>query len=268
MVSSFVSAAGASRGDRVSAAIWRASASTGVEFRYLFNQARLESGLDPAARARTSSATGLFQFVSQTWLATVSKHGADHGLGWAADAISRDSSGRYRVADPAARAAILDLRNDPEAASAMAAELAADNRAVLERTLGREARPVDLYLAHFLGAAGATAFLRANDADPDAPAAALLPQAARANRSVFFDKDGRPRSLDEIRERFAAKLGGAGSSPGLPEVAPDASWRPMQGGFVPLRMASLQSGTVAPELVRPSPQYARLAYLMLAEIGG
>jgi len=32
--------------------------------------------LQPPARAQTSSAAGLFQFVDQTWLATLKRHGA------------------------------------------------------------------------------------------------------------------------------------------------------------------------------------------------
>src|SRR6185503_19622508 len=84
---------------RVSSAIQLASARTGVDFSYLFNQARIESGLNPNARARTSSATGLFQFIDQTWLGTVKQHGAEHGLGWAAQAIRRGADGRYYVAD-------------------------------------------------------------------------------------------------------------------------------------------------------------------------
>ncbi|MEA1015937.1 transglycosylase SLT domain-containing protein [Sphingosinicella sp. LY1275] len=244
---------------RVGAAIQRASARTGVDFSYLFNQAKVESGLNPMARARTSSATGLFQFIDQTWLGTVKKHGEAHGLGWAVDAISRGSDGRYRVADPATRRAILDLRNQPEAASAMAAEFASDNQAHLEGSLGRPVESVDLYLAHFLGAGGASKFLRAHDANPDAAAAASLPEAARANRWVFFNKDGSARSFAEIRERFAAKIGGS------------AAPLPMRGvgemEFTPLRLASLNTGATAPVQKLPSPQYARLAYLMLAELG-
>ncbi len=73
--------------DLVGSAIQRAAARTNVDFGYLFNQAKVESGLDPDAKARTSSATGLFQFIDQTWLGTVKKHGAAHGLDWAANAI-------------------------------------------------------------------------------------------------------------------------------------------------------------------------------------
>ncbi|MCX7676587.1 MAG: transglycosylase SLT domain-containing protein, partial [Alteraurantiacibacter sp.] len=60
---------------RAEAAIARAAQATGTDFSYLLAQARIESGLNPAARARTSSASGLFQFIDQTWLATLDRHG-------------------------------------------------------------------------------------------------------------------------------------------------------------------------------------------------
>ena len=245
--------AGAARSG-VGAAIRQASATTGVDFNYLLGQARIESGLDPNARAKTSSATGLFQFIEQTWLGTVEKHGARHGLGWAAAAIGRGPGGRYFVADPAARQAILDLRRDPQAASAMAAEFAADNQSYLEGRLGRPVQSVDLYLAHFLGAGGAAKFLAAHDSDPGAPAAAALPAAARANRWVFYDRAGAPRSFAEIRDRFAAKLEGGSAPLPRPAGAPSAE----------VRMAALERP--AAPVAGPSPQYARLAYLMLAQL--
>jgi len=253
-----IETAGTGLGGRVGNAIQLASARTGVDFSYLFNQARIESGLNPNARARTSSATGLFQFIDQTWLGTVKRHGAEHGLGWAADAIRQGTNGRYYVADPQLRRSILDLRRQPEAASAMAAEFASDNQTYLEGRLGRAAEPVDLYLAHFLGPAGAARFLRGHDANPNAAAATALPSAASANRWVFFNRDGTPRSFAQIRERFAARIGGGGP---LPPRAPATS------EILPTRMAALRPVSDRP-LAGPTPEHARLAYLMLAELGG
>ncbi|HEY9552504.1 transglycosylase SLT domain-containing protein [Allosphingosinicella sp.] len=246
--------------DRVGGAIFRAAQATGVDFDYLLGQAKIESGLNPTAKARTSSATGLFQFIEQTWLGTVKEHGAKHGLGWAADAIQRGSNGRFHVAG-GLRQTVLDLRTQPEAASAMAAEFASDNKDYLESRLGRPVEGVDLYLAHFLGAGGAREFLGAHDANPDAPAAGILPAAARANRWVFYNRDGSPRSFAEIRARFAAKLGVDEMPVARPAVAPVRE----QPEFPTVQMAALNT---APEpLTRPSPQYARLAYLMLAQLG-
>lgn len=244
---------------RVGGAIARAAARTGVDFSYLFHQAKIESSLNPNARARTSSATGLFQFIDQTWLATVKKHGSEHGLGWAADGIRQGPSGRYHVADPGLRSAILDLRRDPEAASAMAAEFAADNQQYLERRLDRPVESVDLYLAHFLGAGGAAKFLQAHDANPDASAASIFPAAARTNRGVFFNRDGSARSFAEVRDRFATKLGGEGG--------PLPSRGPALEQSAEVRMAALETGSMAGQRTAPTPQYARLAYLMLAQLG-
>jgi hypothetical protein len=263
--------------ERVTAAIQLASTRTGVDFRYLMNQARIESSFNPNARARTSSATGLYQFIDQTWLGTVKQHGASHGLGWAADAIRRGANGRYYVADPATRQAILDLRRQPEAASAMAAEHAADNGRYLQSRLGRPAEPVDLYLAHFLGAGGAARFLRAHDANPDGAAATMLPAAARSNRGVFFSRDGSARSFAEIRAHFAERIGGGSAPAGTPAPVRMARANPADD----LRLAAFGPVASEPEsetesyLTGPrdhrrlglAPREARLAYLLLAQMG-
>jgi hypothetical protein len=248
---------------QVHRAIYNAASATGVDFNYLFNQARVESSLNPDAKARTSSATGLYQFIEQSWLGVVAKHGDEHGLGWASSAITRGSDGRYRVADPAMRTAVLDLRRDPDAAAAMAAEFASDNRDHLERRLGHAVEPVDLYLAHFLGAAGATKFLRNFDANPEASAAELFPSAARSNRGVFFKRDGSARTLNEVRERFAAKFEGA-----VPNQI--RSVEPVEARFAQQTVVDHRS-TASRQAqdyggTKPTAQ-ARLAYLMLASLG-
>jgi hypothetical protein len=233
---------GAIDGTAVVGAIRLAAARTGVDFSYLMAQARIESGLDPRAAAPTSSARGLFQFTQATWLEMVRRHGDAHGLGDAAATLRRGAS-------PDERAAILDLRHDAGASSAMAAAFAHDNAAVLERRMGRTANATDLYLAHFLGPAGATRFLRARDAAPDAAAAgAVLPAAARANAGVFTAAGGRARSLDEVYARFAAKL------------AVTTPMRPPGGTALP------PTGTDLPLATNPAAA-ARTAYLLLAELG-
>lgn len=233
-------------GARVQAAIASAASVTGVDFAYLLNQAKVESGFNPDAHARTSSATGLYQFIEQSWLGTVKADGAEHGLGWAANAIERGGDGRYRITDPQLRHAVLELRRDPESSAAMAAELASDNRDRLESRLGHTVESVDLYLAHFLGAGGATKFLRNMNDTPDQSAAALFPAAARANRGVFYDRAGGARSLTEVRERFAAKFDGTQSVP---------TW------------SSRTNYAAAGPRPTPASGNVRLAYLMLASLG-
>jgi hypothetical protein len=104
--------AGSTR-NRVTNAIALASQRTGVDFAYLLGQAKIESSLNPTAKAATSSATGLYQFVDQSWLGVINQHGRQYGLGWAADAIGQTSSGQYYVSDSNLRQQILDLRNHP-----------------------------------------------------------------------------------------------------------------------------------------------------------
>lgn len=186
--------------------IQQASANTGVDFSFLMAQAAKESGFNPDAKAKSSSAAGLYQFVEQTWLSVVRKHGAEYGLGELAGKIKIGEDGRLHVADRATRQEILDLRRDPAIAAAMAAEHAADNKARLDAKLDRPVTPVDLYLAHFLGLKGALNFLHAMDTDPNQQAAAVAPRAAEANRAVFYRADGTPRSLKEIYDRFDARI--------------------------------------------------------------
>ena len=267
---------------RIQSAIALAARATGVDFGYLLGQAKLESGLNANAHAGTSSASGLYQFIEQSWLSVVKKHGAEHGLGWAADSIQHGAGGRLSVGDAGTRAAILQLRNDPQVASLMAAEHASDNKGALEATLGRDATGTDLYMAHFLGLGGARQFLSTMAANPGAVGAALFPAAARANRGVFYDAGGQPRSLSQIYSRFADKLGAAAgaAAPSSP-IGYAAQALEMAGSTVvtgagesahdALAWASSTLGQLKSQtasVLRPTPDTARLAYMMLAQLGG
>lgn len=246
-------------------AIRRASYESGVDFNYLLQQARLESGLNPDAAARTSSATGLYQFIEQTWLGTVQRHGAAHGLGWAAAIIRRGSNGRLTVDDPAMRRHILDLRRNPEIAAGMAASLASDNRVALQRHVSRPIENVDMYLAHFLGSGGATRFLTEHARNPDAAGAQLFPAAARANRSIFF-ANGRMRSLDDIRNIFARRMNAAGGQPTPAAPAWFNQPDPAPGTVTPPTSPEMASAT--PQQARQAQILASIAHMTLAQLGG
>lgn len=170
---------------------------------YMMAAARRESAFNPDAKAETSSATGLFQFIEQTWLGQFKKDGAAAGYPDLAGKIERDGN-RWVVTDPAVRQKILDLRKDPGAASHMMAGLTADNRDTLKAGLGRDPTDGELYAAHFLGADGALQLLKAS---PAQSAASLLPGAAAANRGVFYNKDGSARTVSELVANLNATVG-------------------------------------------------------------
>ncbi len=198
--------------ERVEAAIRRAADATGVDFDFLLKTARRESSLNPGAKARTSSATGLFQFIEQTWLSTLKAAGGKHGYGRYAAMIQRGADGKLCVADPEARRQVLDLRLDAQASAVMGAELAANHAAYLRGRIGREPTGGELYAAHFLGPAGSAKLIQAQERAPGASAAALFPAAARANRSIFY-AGGAPCSVASVYARLTGERRAVAAAP-------------------------------------------------------
>jgi hypothetical protein len=183
---------------QVVAALHQAARATGTDFQYLLDTAKRESGLKAHAKSATSSASGLFQFVDQTWMGLIKKYGAQYGLAAYADAISQGSGGRYQADSPADRQAILALKNDPRTAALMAGHYASDTRNALENSLGRDVDNGELYAAHFLGAESACRLIKLNASEPQACAASAFPRAAGANRTVFYHSNGTPKSIREV----------------------------------------------------------------------
>lgn len=212
----------------------RKAASAGpVSFDFLLKQAEIESGLNPNAKASTSTAAGPFQFVNGTWLRMVEKHGDSVGLAEQAAAL------RENRLDTSAKAELLALRSDVTLSAKMAARLAVDNAQALAASGQKNIGPAELYLAHFLGAAGAADFLAGMRANPNAPAADAVPAAARSNTNVFY-ANGAPRTFTEIYDRFAQKFMGVSapmadsalSQPGAQQMQPLAgqSFDSVRGG--------------------------------------
>ena len=151
---------------KIAGSIKQAASTTGASFEYLLATAKMESNFNPKAAASTSSARGLFQFIDQTWLGTVKEAGAHLGYGKYADAITKNPSGSYSVSDPDARAAIMKLRDDPDAASSMAAVLTQSNSFKLTGKIGRRPTDAELYMAHFMGVGGAGKLIQNAEDNP------------------------------------------------------------------------------------------------------
>ncbi len=199
---------------RIAGAIKQAASTSGASFEYLLTTAKMESDFNPTAGATTSSAHGLFQFIDQTWLGTVKEAGPQFGYSQFADAITKSSDGYYSVDDPAARRAIMKLRDDPAAASAMAAAFTQSNSFKLTGMIGRRPNDSELYMAHFMGVGGAAKLIANAEDNPQASGARLFPNAAAANRSIFYERGtGRARSVSEVYSVLTQRYASAAASP-------------------------------------------------------
>ncbi|HMJ41560.1 MAG TPA: transglycosylase SLT domain-containing protein [Pseudolabrys sp.] len=201
-----VTSATASAVPQITGAIRQAAKSSGISFEYLMTTAKIESNMNPAAQASTSSAKGLYQFIDQTWLGTLKGGGAAAGYGKYADAISQTPDGRFEVADPAMRNAIMQLRSDPAASAMMAGAFTRSNADHLSTAIGRQPTEGELYIAHFLGSDGASKLIGVASTQPQANAAAMFPRAAAANPSIFYDRSGSPRSAGDVYANLAGKF--------------------------------------------------------------
>lgn len=195
----------------VVSAVQKASDKSGVDFSYLLAQAKVESSFNPLAEAKTSSATGLYQFIDSTWMNMIERYGEQYGL---------DTEGKSRDE-------ILSMRKDPKAASFMAAAFASENETFLNTQWGGDVGSTELYLAHFMGAGGASSFLNALDENPLQMASDLYPKAARANQNVFYDRaTGEARTLAQVYDFFDKKFQDVEGSVPLPALKPDVMASP------------------------------------------
>ena len=188
----------------LAATIVRASEATGVDPVYMMALADKESSFDTDVKSSASSAQGLFQFVTGTWLEMIRTYGARYGLAAEAAAVT-GRGGAITIPEAGMRKRVLDLRNDPYVSGLMAGELIKRDRARIEARIGRELKTTELYLAHFLGTASAGKFLSLSAEAPDRVAGQAFGRAARANRSIFTAKEGAKRrnlTVAEVHERL------------------------------------------------------------------
>ncbi|MBR1272472.1 transglycosylase SLT domain-containing protein [Bradyrhizobium sp. AUGA SZCCT0222] len=239
---------------KIAGSIKQAASSTGASFEYLLATAKMESNFNPKAAATTSSARGLFQFIDQTWLGTVKEAGSQLGYGKYADAITKNPSGSYSVSDPTARAEIMKLRDNPEAASSMAGVLTQSNSFKLTGKIGRRPSDAELYMAHFMGVGGAGKLISSAEDNPRASAVQMFPAAAEANRSIFYDRSGRGRSVSEVYSVLNSRYASAANSPATRTAMAAV------GGDLPRRV-TVASATQATSAAQAAPAIDNAAYL-------
>lgn len=244
--------------------ITSAATAGGVSPSYMIALAAKESSFRPDAAADTSSAVGLYQFIDGTWIGVMRQHGTPEEQRIAAT-IRTGRGGRAIITNEAQRQ-LMAARTDAATSSRMAAALTADNARALKAKLGRDPTDAELYMVHFIGSASKVAsFLQA---DPNATAADLLPAAAKSNRSIFYNKDGTPRTVAQVRERLSKGFNGEaitvpdgaasetvaqGMTPitpeAAPEIAPDAGVAPQATPQTAAQQPALDAGAEFDALV-------------------
>ena len=184
--------------------ILRASKLTGADPVYMMALADKESSFLPGNKASTSSAVGLFQFISSTWLEAVRSFGPMHGLIAEAESIA-GAGAKIAVENETMREHILGLRRNPYISALMAAEMMKRDKTKIEAKLGRKLSRSEFYLSHFFGVDSASKFIALVDDTPKKSARDAFPAAAKSNKSLFFTKDGkktRQLSVAEVYDKI------------------------------------------------------------------
>jgi hypothetical protein len=171
--------------ESVASVINKASDTVGVDKSLMYAMAKQESGFDPSAGAKTSSAKGLYQFIKGTWKTMVEKYGSKYPI--------------LKERGP----------DDAEANAVAGALFIKENSEYLKKN-GIPVNATTVYAAHFLGAGGAKTLLTA---DPNKLAAQLMPQAAQSNDFIFYEKTGnkpdknKPRTVQQVIDVLFEKVG-------------------------------------------------------------
>lgn len=160
----------------------------GVDGKLMAAMAAIESGFNYAVKAGSSSAKGLFQFIDDTWNYMLKHFGPKYGIAPGTPAT------------------------DPRANALMGAEYIKMNLGALDGQIGRPVTDTDIYMAHFLGSGGARTFLKS---DPNAIASQILPKAASANPTIFYDKTGAPRTVGQVYQLMQDRLKNRATSFGI-----------------------------------------------------
>lgn len=153
----------------------------GIDPNIMLTTAAIESDFNPNAKAPVGSASGLMQFISDTWKGTIAKHGAKYGYDQSTSPF------------------------DAKASALMGAHYVKDSLSHLSKSYKGAIGSVEAYLVHFMGPAGAAKFLRAMQENPGQYGSQLMPKEAAANPKIYFGDRG-PRTLGEMYQWFYNKV--------------------------------------------------------------
>ena len=200
----------------VKAAIERQAQRDATISNYVSKMISVESGGDPFAKAKGSSATGLAQFTDGTWMQTVGKYRPD-------------------LLEGRSKKEVLALRTDPNLSFEMAGNLAKENADYLERN-GLPVNEGTLHLAHFLGAGDAAKVLRAN---PDTPIGDLVQERSITANPTILGGDRTAADVSKWASNLIGKapafdlanLPAAGAAPAGQPPSIRYGYKPGEGTF-------------------------------------
>ncbi len=194
------------------AGIRLASLRIGLDFEYMMDVAWIESNktFRSTIKSPYSSATGLYQFINQTWLMMIKEHGHKYGLEDLADHIKIRTNSRGHpyasVRNGLIRQQILDLRKVPHLNALMAAEFTLGHKQAFTGEFGRDPNYTELYMMHFLGKDGGMNFIKQKEETPDGIAANTFSSAAASNPHGFYDPQGNAFTFRQIYDNVTAKI--------------------------------------------------------------
>ena len=163
-----------------------------IDRRTAYAIAYAESSYTSNKRVGTSSAAGLYQMTDGNWQYLTGKYANKHP-----EITSWD-------------------RDNPRHNALMMGYSIKENMDVLRKRLGRDPTPGEIYGAHFLGATGFPRMVGYARNNPNGYAYEGASEAAvKANRAVFFHKDGRPKTVAEFMSWTDAK---AWKAPGFDAI--------------------------------------------------
>lgn len=186
--------------------ILNAAKATGADPVVMMAIADKESSFDVDAKARTSTATGLYQFVEQSWLEAVRDFGAKHGMEEDAKAVKTERGGRVYVDDPVQLRGILDKRKDPALAALMACERTLAASATVKKRVGADLSRGEIYMTHLMGTNGAGKLIETVATEPNRSSASVFPKAAASNRALFYKGRAKPLTTLELHGRISGQL--------------------------------------------------------------
>ena len=178
--------------------ITESAQAVGIDPRYLFAMGGPESGFVTNADNPLpgQSASGLFQFIDSTWNSMKAKYGQRYGI-------------------PANAS-----QHDPKANAILGALYVKEHIENIRKN-DREVTPTDVYMNHFLGHGGYNKFVKALDANPNAPVSTFMSsKQINDNDKYTKNKDGSVKTVQQMYGTLTSTINSHAGTSGATTATP------------------------------------------------